>query len=116
MIIGNSRQTLDSALGDKFTTLFVLCGPRGSEAFDVHELIEAKVWDPHQRWFLLTDLSVLKPHEDWFGTATSDRYAVLHNGPDPKAVATDGPTSVLLNADGKPGFMKIRREFLKGDM
>jgi hypothetical protein len=117
MILSDNREELDKSLKDKYATIFLLCGPTESEAFEVHEVIEVRKesWDDHQCWFLLTDLSVLKPGEDWFKGAASDRYAVLHNGPEPKAVVEHGPTSRLLNSDGSPGYMKIRRAFLKGD-
>jgi hypothetical protein len=119
VILDRNRDELDKSLANERATLFLLAGPRGSEAFNVHEAIEARKesWDDYQCWFLLTDLSVLKPGEDvWFKGKTPPCYAVLGNGAGPKAVADRGSTSRLLNQDGTPGYMKIRRAFLKGDL
>lgn len=117
VINGVGRQALDAALQDDFTTLFLLLGPVGSKAEEVHEMMEQRrvSWDPHQRWFLLHDQAALKAEENWFMRTHVSGYVVLHNGPMPKEVAARGPVLNLLTND-KPDFLKVRREFLKGDL
>jgi hypothetical protein len=51
----------------------------------------------------------------WFKGKTSDYYAVLGGKNKPKTIAQQGPVAQLLNNDGQPGYLKIRRAFLKGD-
>lgn len=123
MVINNDRTPLDDALNDDFATIFLLLGP-SPKAAEVHQMMERKdkegFWDPHQRWFLLASRAVLKPGEKWFDTNEIDpnlpsAYVVLHNGPRDKEVAAAGPPSALLTND-KPDPIKVRREFLKGDL
>lgn len=122
-MIDNDRTPLDDALNDDFATILLVLGP-SAKAAEVHGMMERKnaegFWDPHQRWFLLASRAVLKPDERWFDTNEIDpnlpsSYVVLHNGPKDKGVAAAGPLSALLTND-KPDPIKVRREFLKGDL
>lgn len=117
MIIKKDRAKLDESLNDTTTTVFLLVGQENSKAGEVHGLIESRTWDDWQRWFLITDLSLLTDTEKWawFSGITSEYYAVLGGNNLPKTIAQQGPVTDLLNKDGRPGYLKIRQAFLKGD-
>jgi len=117
MIITDDRVELNKSLEDPKTTIFLIAGQTNSKAEQIHTLIESKKWDDWQRWFLITDSSLLTLTEKqtWFAGATNGYYAVLGGRNLPKIIAQQGPITDLLNADGRPGYFKIRDAFLAGD-
>jgi hypothetical protein len=117
MIITAGRNILDANLGDPRTTVFLLVGPAYSKAAEIHNLIESKPWDEWQHWYLITNVALLSDDEQnrWFSRQTADHYAVVGGTANPKTVVVHGPVTELFNQRGKPGYLKIRDAFLKGD-
>jgi len=117
MIITQDREELDKALQDPFATVLILAGGTGSQCREVHDFVDSRTWEQWYRWFLITDLSVLSNEErmSWFGGDVLEQYAVLGGKLSPKNVAQQGAINNLLNKDGSPSYLRMRRAFLAGD-
>jgi hypothetical protein len=115
MILTDDRGPLDDELSIKKRTIIVLSGDEDTKSGEIHEFIEERDWDPWDRWFLVTDLSILTPEESygWF-IDKPNRHAVL-GGTTPKVIAQKGSVNKLLRQNGKPSATKISKAFAKGD-
>jgi hypothetical protein len=116
MIIDNDRSPLDASLIDATATIFILLGAPDSRAGAVHTAMLSKNWQPYQKFYLISDTTILTAAElkQWLNGQTPDCYVVL-GGSVPKTVAQNGPVSNLLKPDNTPDILKIEDAMLSGD-
>jgi hypothetical protein len=117
MVITDDRGALNASLQNATATVFILLGPSGTKAGEVHTQMNTKQWDPYQNYFLITNNALLTQEESqaWFDRNLAGFYVVLGGNNNPKKIAQKGSVLDLLKPDGTPDYLEILDIFLKGD-
>jgi hypothetical protein len=117
MIITNDRKELNVALNSA-VSLCILIGQQASSAGKVHTDLETGTWgnEPWQRWFLVTDRSVLSDEETekWYGSDTSIDYVFL--GRNTKAVVSRGIAKDDLLVGDECDYITCIEKFAEADL